>query len=79
MILLEKPLHLLVLILKAKNTGFILLTLIICGLILHSWLFIEIQVSGGVLNKFTLVKVNKNTNPVKKLFNKPKHFILSHF
>ena len=33
----------------------------ICGLILHSWLFIEIQ-----LNKFTLVKVDENVNPVKE-------------
>ena len=55
-----------------KNTGSSLLTLIICGRTLHSWLFIEIK-----LDEFTLVKVDKNVNPVKKaLFNKPKHFIV---
>ena len=71
LILLQLPLHLLVLILKGKNTGSSLLTLTNCGLTLHSSLFIEIQ-----LNQFMLVKVGKNTNLVKKhFFNKPKHFI----
>ena len=75
LMLMQLPLHLLVLILKGKNTGSSPLTLIICGLSLHSWLFIEIQ-----LNEIALVKVDKNANPVKNPFNKPKHFIiLSHF
>ena len=34
---------------KGKNTGFLLLTLTICDLVLHSGLFIEIQ-----LKEFTL-------------------------
>ena len=50
LILLQLPLHLLVLILKGKSTGS-----------LHSWLFTEIQ-----NNKFTLVKVDKNIIPVRK-------------
>ena len=55
------PLHLLVLILRRKYTESSPLTLTICGLTLHSWLFIEIQ-----RNIFTLVRVNKHGNPVKK-------------
>ena len=41
----------------------------------------EIQLNGVVLNQFTLVKVDKNANPVKKkqLFNKPKLFIMPFF
>ena len=46
---------------RKKNTGSSQLALTICGLTLHSYLFIEIQ-----LNKFTLVKVDKKVNPVKK-------------
>ena len=71
-----------VLILKGKRIDSSLLTLTICGLTLHSWLFIEIELngiafSGATLNKFTLVEVDKNVNPVKKtLFNKPKYFII---
>ena len=69
--MLQLPLHLLLLILKEKNTGSSSLTLTICGLTLHSELFIEKR-----FNEFTLVKVDKSTNPVKKTrFNKPKHFI----
>ena len=52
LILLQLPLHSFFLILKGKKI-----------LILHSSFFIEIQ-----LNKFTLVKVDKNTNLVKKHF-----------
>ena len=48
---------------KEKNTGSSWLTLTICGLTLHSWLFIKIQ-----LNKFMSVKADKNFNPVKKHF-----------
>ena len=63
--------HLLVLILKGKNTGSSLLRLTICGLTLHSWLFIEIKLngiafSGAALKKFTLAKVNIYANLVKK-------------
>ena len=52
--LLQLPLHLLVLILKGKNTGPSQLTLTMCGLSLHFRLFIEIK-----LNEFTLVKLVK--------------------
>ena len=63
LILLQLPLHLLILILKGEKIDPLLLTLTVGGLTLYSWLFIEIQ-----LNKFTLVKVYKNPNPVKKYF-----------
>ena len=66
LILLQLPMHLLVLILKVINTVSSPLKLTICGLTLHSWLFIKIQV-----NEFTLVKVDnpiKNANPAKKSF-----------
>ena len=66
LLLLQLPLHLLVLILKGYNTGSSLLTLTICGYTLHSWLVMEIQ-----LNIFTHVKVDNNANPVKK------HFLIS--
>ena len=62
-ILLQLPLHLLVLILKGKNTGSSQLTLTICGLSLHLWLFIEIQ-----LIEFTLVKLGQIVNPAKNTF-----------
>ena len=57
----QLPLHLLVLILKGKNTSSSPLTLKICGLILHSWLFTERQ-----LYIFMLVKVDKNVNLANK-------------
>ena len=69
LILLQLPLHLLVLMLKGKNTGPSLLTLTIFGLTFHSWLFIEIQ-----LNEFTLVKLDKTVNPAKSTFLKIKTF-----
>ena len=63
--------HLLALMLKGGNTGSSLLTVTICGLTLHSWLFIEIQ-----LNEFMLMKIDKIVNRAKKnVFNKSKHFI----
>ena len=43
--------------------GLLLLTLTTCGLVLHSWLFIEIQ-----LNEFAFVKPDKIVNPQKTLF-----------
>ena len=43
-----------------KETGSTPLTLITCGLVLHSLLFIEMQ-----LNKFTLAKI---VNPTKNTF-----------
>ena len=61
LILLQLPSHLLTSILKGKNTVSSLLTLTICGLTLHSCLFSEIQIKI-----FTLFKVNKKGNPVKK-------------
>ena len=39
--------------------GSLLLTLIISGLILHAWLFIEIQLNGAVL-----AKLDKNNDPI---------------
>ena len=51
------------LILKGKKIDHLLLMLTICGHILHSCLFIEIQ-----LNEFTFVKIDKNANPVKNTF-----------
>ena len=47
--LLQLPLHLLVLI----------LTLTISGLTLHAWLFIEMQ-----LKEVTLTKLDKNNDPI---------------
>ena len=61
LILLQLPSHLLASILKGKNTVSSLLTLTICGLTLHSYLFSEIQIKI-----FTLFKVDKKGNPVKK-------------
>ena len=73
LILLQLPLHLLFLRLMGKNVDSLLLMLTIWGLNLHSRLFIEKQ-----LNRFTLVKVHKNTNPVKNyLLVKP--CILSYY
>ena len=60
LIFLQLPLHLLVLILKGQNTSSSLLTLIISGLTLHYWLFIEIQINGVALNGFTYDKTVKN-------------------
>ena len=71
LILLQLPLYLLVLILKGKNTGLLLLTLTIAGLALHAWLFIEIQPKEVVLTK-----LDKNNEPIFKKF---KHFILYQF
>ena len=52
LILLQLLLHLLILILKGRNTGSLLLALTICGLTLHSWLFTEMH-----YNEFTLGKI----------------------
>ena len=59
LILLQLPLHLLVLRLEGKNSGSLLLTLIIYGLTLHAWLFIEIQ-----FNRVIITKLDKNNNPI---------------
>ena len=64
LILLQLPLHLLVLILKGKNAGSSLLTLTISGLTLHYWLFIETH-----FNEFPFDKLQpKNIIAVKKHF-----------
>ena len=82
LILLQLPLHLLVLILKGKNTGSSPLTLTIYGLTLHSWnIEIEIQLngnafSGAALNEFTLVKVDKNDNTIKRHLSKNPNILL---
>ena len=55
-----------------KEKGSTPLTLTTCGLVLHSLLFIEIQ-----LNEFAFVKLDKIANPTKKhFFNKSKFFDL---
>ena len=46
-----------------EKTGSSPLTLTTCGLVLHSWLFIEIQ-----LNEFAFVKLDKIVNPMKNTF-----------
>ena len=43
--------------------GLLLLTLTICGLVLHSWLIIEIH-----LNELEFVKLDKIVNPMKNTF-----------
>ena len=43
--------------------GLLLLTLIILGLALHGWLFLEIQVNVVALTMF-----DKNNDPMKKHF-----------
>ena len=57
LILLQLPLHLLVLILKRKNTGSLLLTLAIYGLLLLSWSFIEVRFNGFSIDKLQLKNV----------------------
>ena len=57
----QLPLHLPALILNGKNTGSSQLTLTTCSLVLHSWLFIEIE-----LNEFAFVKSDKSVNSKKK-------------
>ena len=59
------PLHLFVLILKGQNMGLLLLTLTTCGLVLHSWFFIEIQLNG----ELAFVKFDKIVNPIKNTFS----------
>ena len=63
LILLQLPLHLLVLILKGWNISASLLTLIISGLTFHSWLFIELQPNG-----VALVRLDETDNPAKNIF-----------
>ena len=53
--------------------GLLLLTVIISGLALHAWLFIEIQ-----LQKLAFVKLDKIVNPMKHTFNKSKHLHLQY-
>ena len=61
--LLQLPLHLLVSTLNGKNTDSYPLTLITCGLVLHSWFFI-----GKQFNEFVFVKFDKIVNPMKNKF-----------
>ena len=63
LILLQLPLHLPVLILNGKNIGLLLLTLTIYGLVLHSWLIIEIH-----SNELTFVRFDRIVNPIKITF-----------
>ena len=46
-----------------EKTGSSPLTLTTCGLVLHSWLFIEIQ-----LKEFPFVRLDKIMNPSKNTF-----------
>ena len=48
--------------------GLLLLTLTICGLVLHSWFFIEIQLNGIAFKELPFVKSDKIINPMKKAF-----------
>ena len=66
LILLELPLHLLGSMLNGKNIS--PLTLITCGLVLHSWLYIEIQLSGIAFKELAFVKSDKIVNPMKNTF-----------
>ena len=75
LIFLQLPLHLLVVILKGKNTVSSLLTLGICGLTLHSWLLIEIHFSGA-LNGITLDKI---VNLVKNTFFNKSNIFISYY
>ena len=57
--------------------GLLLLTLTICGLALHAWLFTETQLNvvafnGIAFNKLAFVKFDRIVNPVKHFFHKPK-------
>ena len=61
LILLQLPIHFFILILKGQNIGLILLLLIIYGLTLDSWFFIEIHFN-------TFVKFNKTVNTKTKTF-----------
>ena len=55
--------------------GLLLFTLTICGLVLHSWLIIEIR-----LNEFAFVKSDKIVNPMKNTFGTNlKYFHLYNF
>ena len=56
--------------------GLLLLTLTICGLALHAWLFIEIQLNEIVFKEFAFVRPDKIVNPRKNAFNKSKYFHL---
>ena len=48
--------------------GLLLLTFIISGLALHSWLFIEIQLNGIALNELAFLKFDRIVNPIKNTF-----------
>ena len=48
--------------------GLLLLTLTICGLVLHYWFFIEIQISGSAFKELAFVKSNKIVNLMKNIF-----------
>ena len=65
LILLQLPLHLLILILKGKNAGSSLLTLTISGLTYFTLLIIHWNIAQQI---YKFVKVDKNANPVKKIF-----------
>ena len=59
--------------------GLLLLTLTICGLVLHSWFFIEIQFNGIAFKELAFVNSDKIFDPMKNVFfNELKHFILYH-
>ena len=46
----------------------LLLTWTTCGLVLHSWFFIEIQFNEVALNGIAFVKFDKISNPMKNTF-----------
>ena len=53
---------------KRVNIGLLLFILITCGLVLHSWFFIEIQLKGIASNGITFMKFDKIVNPTKNTF-----------
>ena len=62
LILLQLPLHLLLLILKGKNRGSSLLTLKICGLTFYSSFFIEIHFNEFTRGKLQLKNIIAEIN-----------------
>ena len=55
-------------IINGKNTGSSPLTLTTCGLVLHFWFFIQIQLNGIAFKELAFVKSDKIVNPRKSGF-----------
>ena len=59
--------------------GLLLLTLIISGLTLQSWFFIEIQFNGVVLKEVALTKFDKNNDRILNIFLINANIFIYHF